>query len=188
MTSMRTLDARSSTPAGRSSGLAVWGGLALAAVVFVVAGRIWDAWLPMAGPPLEPPWFRSAGALFEAADGIGAAGRAQHRLGVLTLDTIIPLTYGWAMHRAARFYLAALGARPKLQALRWIPVAAMLCDFAENAFIVALVSVHPERPGAAAMALLAFSWTKWGLLAITVLGLLAGLIALRFRGRRSSKA
>jgi hypothetical protein len=184
--STRTLAVRSSTPSRGPSELAIWGGLALAAVVFVVAGRIWDAWLPQAGPPLEPPWFCSAEALFKAADGIGAAGRAQHRLGVLTLDTIIPLTYGWAMHRAARFYLAALAARPNLQALRWIPVAAMLCDFAENAFIVTLASVHPDRPGAAAMALLAFSWTKWGLLVITILGLLAGLIALRFRGRRSS--
>lgn len=185
--STRTVAARSSTASRGPSELAIWGGLALAAVVFVIAGRIWDAWLPRAGPPLEPPWFRSAGALFDAADAIGEAGRAQHRLGVLTLDTIIPLTYGWAMHRAARFYLAALGARPNLRALRWIPVAAMLCDFAENAFIVTLVSVHPDRPGAAAMALLAFSWTKWGLLAVTVLGLLAGLIALRFR-RSSSRS
>jgi hypothetical protein len=57
----------------------------------------------------------------------------------------------------------------------------MLCDFAENACIVTLVSTWPARPGAVAGALLAFSWTKWILLASTVLGILGGWILLRVR-------
>ena len=137
-------------------------------------GIVGRAWHPAAGNPLEPPWFTSADALFAAVDALGAAGRSQHRTGVLTLDTVIPLTYGWALFRAARFYLDRLGAPASLRTLRWLPVVAMLCDFAENACIVSLLNAHPDRPAAIASALLFFSWTKWILLASTVLGILVG--------------
>jgi hypothetical protein len=161
----------------------VWAGLLLAALVFVGAGMIGRAWHPAAGMPLEPPWFRSTDALFAAVDALGAEGRSQHRTGVLTLDTLIPLTYGWALFRAARFYLQRLGAPPALQTLRWIPVAAMLCDFAENICIVTLLEAHPARPLAAASALLVFSWTKWMLIAAAVIGTVAGWALLRLRPR-----
>jgi hypothetical protein len=131
-------------PRGREE-LRVWAGLVLAAAVFVGLGMAWRAWFPAAGMPLEPPWFRSADALFAAADSLGAAGRSQHRTGVLTLDTAIPLAYGWALFRAGRFYLDRLGAPASLRTLRWIPVAAMLCDFAENACIVALLGAPYVR-------------------------------------------
>jgi hypothetical protein len=166
----------------------VWAGLLLAAAVFVGLGVIGKAWHPAAGDPLEPPWFRSADALFAAVDALGPAGRSQHRIGVLTLDTLIPLTYGWALFRATRFYLARLGAPPALRILRWVPVAAMLCDFAENACIVTLLNAHPDRPAAAASALLFFSWTKWLLLASTVIGILAGWALLRVRRPSSGSA
>ena len=155
----------------------IWAGLLLAAAVFVGLGFAGRAWLPAAGKPLEPPWFRTPQALFEAVQAMGADGRRQHRIGVLTLDTAIPLTYGWAMFRAARFYLQRLRGPATLA---WIPVVAMLCDFAENACIVTLVSAWPARPGVAA-ALLVFSWTKWILLASTTLGILAGWVILRVR-------
>jgi hypothetical protein len=159
----------------------VWAGLLLAAAVFVGLGIIGKSWHPAAGNPLEPPWFRSADALFAAVDALGADGRSQHRVGVLTLDTLIPLAYGWALFRAARFYLVRLGAPASLRLLRWVPVAAMLCDFAENACIVTLLNAHPDRPAVAASTLLFFSWTKWLLLASTVLGILAGSALLRVR-------
>jgi len=161
----------------------VWAGLLLAAAVFVGLGIVGRAWHPAAGNPLEPPWFRSADSLFTAVDSLGATGRSQHRTGVLTLDTVIPLTYGWALFRAARFYLHRLGAPAALRTLRWLPVAAMLCDFAENACIVTLLNAHPDRPLAVGSALLVFSWTKWLLLASTVLGVLAGCALLRMRPR-----
>ena len=166
---------------GRREELRVWAGLLLAAAVFVGLGMVWRAWLPEAGKPLEPPWFRSADALFAAADSLGPAGRSQHRTGVLTLDTAIPLTYGWALFRAARFYLDRLGAPASLRTLRWLPVAAMLCDFAENACIVVLLGAHPDRPAAVASALLVVSWTKWLLVASAILGTLAGWALLRVR-------
>ena len=169
-----------STRGGREEAW-VWTGLLLAAAVFVGLGVVGRTWLPAAGNPLEPPWFRSADALFAAVDVLGAAGRSQHRIGVLTLDTVIPLTYGWALFRAARFYRDRLGAPPSLRTLRWIPVAAMLCDFAENACIVTLLGAHPDRPAAVASTLLVFSWTKWLLLASTVLGVLVGWALLRVR-------
>jgi hypothetical protein len=159
----------------------VWAGLLLAAAVFVGLGMVGRAWLPAAGKPLEPPWFCSTDTLFAQVDALGAAGRSQHRIGVLTLDTLIPLTYGAALFLAARFYLDRLGAPAALRALRWLPVVAMLCDFAENACIVALLGAHPDRPVAVASALLVFSWTKWLLLASTVVGILAGWILLRLR-------
>jgi hypothetical protein len=59
----------------------------------------------------------------------------------------------------------------------------MLCDFAENACIVALLNTHPHRPLAVAAALLAFSWAKWLLLAVTVPGILLGWVLLRLRRR-----
>jgi hypothetical protein len=157
----------------------VWAGLLLAAAVFLGLGIVGRTWLPAAGKPLEPPWFGSAEALFAAADLLGPSGRSQHRIGVLTLDTVIPLTYGWALFRAARFYLDRLGAPASLRILRWLPVAAMLCDFAENACIVALLGAHPDRPAAVASALLVFSWAKWLLLASTVVGILVGWALLR---------
>jgi hypothetical protein len=163
----------------------VWAGLLLAAAVFVGLGIIGKSWHPAAGNPLEPPWFRSADALFAAVDALGADGRSQHRIGVLTLDTAIPLTYGWALFRAARFYLARLGAPASLRLLRWVPVAAMLCDFAENARIVTLLNAHPDRPAAVASVLLFFSWTKWLLLASTMVGILAGWALLRVPRQRS---
>jgi hypothetical protein len=163
--------------------LLVWAGLLLALAVFVGLGIVGRAWHPLAGKPLEPPWYGSADALFAAVDALGPGGRGQHRVGVLVLDTVIPLAYGWALYRAARFYLRRLGAPPSLHLLRWVPVAAMLCDFAENACIVTLLNAHPGRPLAAASALLAFSWTKWLLLASSVVGIAYGWLLLRVRGR-----
>jgi hypothetical protein len=57
----------------------------------------------------------------------------------------------------------------------------MLCDFAENACIVTLRNAYPGRPVAVAAALLVFSWTKWLLLALTVVGILVGWGLLRMR-------
>ena len=168
----RAEPAAASTP--RRDEAWVWAGLLLAAAVFVGLGVVGRMWHPAAGKPLEPPWFGSADSLFAAVDSLGPAGRSQHRVGVLTLDTVIPLTYGWALFRAARFYLARLGAPTPLRTLRWLPVAAMLCDFAENACIVTLLNAHPDRPAAVASALLVFSWTKWLLLASTMVGILTG--------------
>ena len=128
----------------------MWAGLLLAAAVFVGAGVAGRAWLPAAGMPLEPPWFRSPEALFAAVGARGPAGRSQHRIGVLTLDTVIPLTYGWALFRAARFYLRRLDAPAALHLLRWLPAAAMLCAFAENECLVTLRGAHPRRQEAGA--------------------------------------
>jgi hypothetical protein len=161
----------------------VWAGLLLALAVFVGLGIVGRAWHPLAGMPLEPPWYGSADALFAAVDALGREGRSQHRAGVLVLDTLIPLAYGWALHRAARSYLRRLGAPPGLRLLRWLPVAAMLCDFAENACVVALLDAHPERPLAAVSLLLVFSWTKWLLLASSLVGIAYGWILLRMRRR-----
>lgn len=165
--------------------LAVWAGLLFAAAVFVGLGMVGKAWHPQAGMPLEPPWFRTPDALFAAVDALGSDGRGQHRIGVLTLDTLIPLSYGWALFRGARFYLDRLGGPLPLA---WLPVAAMACDFAENACIVALLNAHPARPRGIAVALLVVSWMKWLLLAITILGILGGWAYLRLRGSRSAAA
>jgi hypothetical protein len=59
----------------------------------------------------------------------------------------------------------------------------MLSDFAENACIVTLLDAHPERPAAVASALLVFSWTKWLLLASSVVGIAYGWVLLRLRRR-----
>jgi hypothetical protein len=165
----------------RGGELGAWAGLLLAAAVFVGLGIVGRAWHPAAGTPLEPPWLRTPQALFVRVAALGPVGRGQHRIGLLTLDTVIPLTYGWAMFRAARFYLQRLGAPPAVHSLRWLPVVAMLCDFAENACIVALLTAYPARPATVAAALLAFAWTKWILLASTVVGILAGWAFLRVR-------
>ncbi|HYJ78613.1 MAG TPA: hypothetical protein VEW03_03350, partial [Longimicrobiaceae bacterium] len=140
-----------------------------------------DWWLPAAGDPLEPPWFRSSGALFAAVRDLGEEGRWQHGLRVLLLDTVIPFAYGWALFRAAWFYLRRLDAPAALARLRWVPVAAMLCDFAENACIATLLAAYPGRPGGVAAALLAFAWAKWALLALSVAGVLAATVLVRFR-------
>jgi hypothetical protein len=165
--------------------LGAWAGLLFAAAVFVGLGIVGRAWHPQAGMPLEPPWFRTPDALFAAVDALGPVGRSQHRVGVLTLDTLIPLSYGWAMYRAARFYLGRLGGPPSLA---WLPVAAMLCDFAENACIVALLGAHPTQPHAVAIALLAFAWTKWILLVSAAIGIIYGWVVLRRRASRSPAA
>lgn len=171
-----------SAAAGRSRGeLRVWAGLLFAAAVFVGAGVFGQVWHPHASVPLEPPWLRTPRALFDAIEALGDWGRQQNRDGVLTLDTIIPLSYGWAMFRAARFYLGRLGAPRTLRWLRRVPVVAMACDFAENACIVTLLGVYPAQPVAVAAALIAFAWTKWILLAATAVGIICGWVLLRFR-------
>lgn len=172
--------------AGRDHGeLRAWAGLLFALAVFIGAGIVGRLWLPYAGTPLEPPWFRTADALFAAVAGLGAEGRAEHRRGLLVLDTLIPLSYGWAMFHAARFYLERLAAPPTLRLLRWLPVVAMLCDFAENACIATLLNAHPATPTAVAGALLVFAWTKWILLLSTAAGIVYGWMILRRRAPRS---
>jgi len=161
-----------------------WVALLLAAVVFVGSGFVARLLFPQAGMQLEPPWYHSSTALFEAAGKLGDAGRDQQRIVVLTLDTIIPLTYGWAYFRALWCYGGRFGG----PGLRWLGVAAMLCDFAENACIVTVLSVFPERPAAVAVALQAFAWTKWGILALATLGILGAWASLRLRNRRSAPA
>ncbi len=66
----------------------------------------------------------------------GAAGRAQQLRFTATVDVLVPLL-------SAAFGFVALRVLARARWLAWVPIAAALLDYAENACIAALIVQYP---------------------------------------------
>lgn len=127
----------------------------------------------------------TADELYARLDAFGPAGRSIYLKAEL-VDLVYPLVY-------ATFFalLLALVARTLVPATsRWralclLPYAAMLCDYLENACLLAVLLRHPERLDAVANAGGVFNLGKWICFAPTLLIALLGLAALGVHALRA---
>jgi hypothetical protein len=133
--------------------------------------------------PIIDVWYAYTPArVFGLINALGPEGRRLYALSELTLDLVYPLIY-------TPFLLAMLGlvvppALPGSWLADWLPrlpLALMVSDYCENACLVSLLKIYPRQPQALAWLASGITTLKNTILAICLLGILAGGAVLVFQ-------
>ena len=118
---------------------------------------------------IDTAFVTSGTAVVEIIQHYDAGMRQAYIWGAITLDLIFPVVYFLLFS----FLLFAVWKNAKLAI---IPLLQMIFDYLENASIVTMLSVWPEKLDWLASATVAFSLIKWGLAGISVILILIGII------------
>jgi hypothetical protein len=169
-----------------------WRNVLIALLVCIAIMVAFGVWMKAVGLPKE---LRIGGTRHLVADSIaarldslGTPGRNYLRdyycQSTLTLDLLFPIAYSLLFSLAIGAALRSLR-RPALHPLRFLPFAAAVADYAENAFIV-LFTRGRMTAAEAARALVVLTPAKWWLVAASALvGVALGIWALVRRRTRS---
>ena len=132
-----------------------------------------------------PTWTPAQG--FALIESYGDAGRKLYRTIELTADVIYPLVYGFAFALLITFLVRKVAPSNKwMPYLAFLPLIAMLFDYAENLCIVSLLCTYPHKLMLIARLGGVFTLFKW-VFAFACMGVsLIGLIlwALKGLGKR----
>lgn len=121
-------------------------------------------------------------------DALGEEGRAFYLTRQIPLDLIYPALFALAYGLAWRWL--APRAWPTLLRFSWFPIAAGLTDYAENVFIIRMLTLYPELPRGLVTAANAATLAKSVLTTITLTALMImlAIMLLRFaRNRLTAK-
>lgn len=127
--------------------------------------------------PLDLLFYYTPETAYSMIESYGEEGRAAYRLFELTTDLAWPVVYTLTLSLVISWlFQGRSGPAPKARILNLLPFGAWLFDLLENALIVAMLSVYPERPAMLAWAASAFTMAKWIFASASFLVLLAGVI------------
>ncbi|MCQ3939447.1 MAG: hypothetical protein DPW18_20740 [Chloroflexi bacterium] len=126
--------------------------------------------------PLDLMLFATPDEMFAMIEKYGEFGRPFYRNVELTVDIVYPIIYLFAFGLLIS-WLFQRGFSPNspMMKLNVMPLGAWLFDLLENLNIVAMLSMYPSKPVAAAWLLFLFSTVKWLFAAASILLILVGL-------------
>lgn len=128
-----------------------------------------------------PTWTPDQG--YALLDSYGEAGRALYRTIDLTADVIYPLIYGFAFALLLTFLARKIAPSNKwLPYLAFLPLLAVVFDYAENATIIAMLNAYPEKLVGVAKLGGVFTMFKWVLAFAAIGGSVLGLIVWGIKG------
>jgi len=116
----------------------------------------------------------------------GPVGVAAYRAVTIYVDSWFPIAYSFLLCSLVAYLTVKfrLNSRQHCWAMIVVPFVAAALDWVENSLHLFLLR-NPERPSAVLVCLASMAAaTKWGLLAVTVLGIVALMV--RARGRSAS--
>jgi hypothetical protein len=118
---------------------------------------------------IDTSFVTSGTAVLEIIDQYDAGMRQAYIWGAVTLDLIFPIVYFLLF----AFLLFAVWKNAKLAI---IPLLQMIFDYLENAGVVTMLSMWPDKLDWLASVTVVFSLIKWGLAGITVILIIIGTI------------
>lgn len=128
-----------------------------------------------------PTWTPEQG--YHLIESYGEAGRSMYKVIDLTADVVYPIVYGFAFALLLTFLARKIAPNNQwLPYLAFLPLLAVLFDYAENAAIIALLSAYPERLIGVAKLGGVFTLFKWVLAFAAIGGSLLGLILWGLKG------
>lgn len=128
-----------------------------------------------------PTWTPEQG--YTLLESYGEAGRALYRIIDLTADVVYPIIYGFAFALLLTFLVRKIAPSNKwLPYLAFLPLLAVVFDYAENATIIAMLSAYPEKLVGVAKLGGVFTLFKWLLAFAAIGGSVLGLIVWGVKG------
>jgi hypothetical protein len=122
--------------------------------------------------------------VFQMVTSYGPAGRPLYITITLTADLVYPINYALLLVLAMIYFFRTSFARDSIfQGWVYIPLAAMAADYLENICLVILLATYPNWIEGLAQAANIFTGLKWGLLLISILLTLVGLVTWLLKGR-----
>jgi hypothetical protein len=118
---------------------------------------------------IDTAFVTSGSAIYEIIGNYDAGMRQAYIWGAVTLDLIFPIVYFLLF----AFLLFAVWKNAKLAI---IPLLQMIFDYLENAGVVTMLSIWPDKLDWLASVTVVFSLIKWGLAGITVILIIIGTI------------
>ncbi len=119
---------------------------------------------------------------FQAVEAYGAQGRPLYGISALTADLLYPVVYSLLLALALVYtFRRAFPPQSPLQGTVYLPFFAALADLLENACVVILLASYPQQPESVAQAANLFTGLKWGLLLVSIILALLGIIAWRIK-------
>lgn len=128
-----------------------------------------------------PTWTPEQG--FALIESYGDSGRSLYRIIDLTADVVYPIIYGFAFALLITFLVRKIAPSNKwLPYLAFLPLLAVVFDYAENASIVALLNAYPTQLMGVAKLGGIFTFFKWMLVFATIGVSVIGLIVWGIKG------
>ncbi len=122
--------------------------------------------------------------VFQMVTSYGPEGRPLYITITLTADLVYPIIYGSLLVLAMMYFFRSSLAHDSIfQGWVYLPLAAVAADYLENVCLVILLATFPNWIEGLAQAANIFTGLKWGLLLISILLVLAGLVIWLFKGR-----
>ena len=95
---------------------------------------------------LDMEWHYDAEGAYQLLTAQGEAGRALYRLGLWTLDIVIPIAVSmWLAISITLAQRQLVGWQHRARYLNLLPIAAGVSDFLENGLITILLSAYPQE-------------------------------------------
>lgn len=128
-----------------------------------------------------PTWTPEQG--YNLLESYGEAGRSLYRTIDLTADVVYPIIYGFAFALLLAFLARRIAPNNKwLPYLAFLPLLAVVFDYAENATIIAMLNAYPEKLIGVAKLGGVFTMFKWVLAFAAIGGSVLGLIVWGIKG------
>ncbi|WP_373552458.1 hypothetical protein [Haliscomenobacter sp.] len=128
-----------------------------------------------------PTWTPEQG--YALLDSYGEAGRSLYLIIDLTADVVYPIIYGIAFALLLTFLVRKIAPSNKwLPYLAFLPLLAVVFDYAENATIITMLNAYPEKLIGVAKLGGIFTLCKWVLVFATIGGSVIGLIVWGIKG------
>jgi hypothetical protein len=122
---------------------------------------------------------------WQLLDRLGPEGRAVYQMAELTLDMIYPVIYSLLLAALLVFFFNKV-LPPNCPCRRWtlLPFAGAVFDVFENSGIALMIQRFPERSDALASITSVFGLLKWATIALSILFVIAALIAFLFQKKK----
>ena len=112
--------------------------------------------------PLDMRFSYTAAQAYATLDAYGPAGREFDLNTELTVDLLYPIIYGLFCSLAILYFRQRWGpAHPALARLALLPFLAVLADYLENAAVIGLLLIYPDRLPPLAVAASLLTSAKW---------------------------
>ncbi len=127
--------------------------------------------------PIDLTLYYTSDEVYRMVKSYGEEGRDLYAIGELTADTIYPISYGLFFSLSISFFLQkATTPNQKIRLLNLIPLFTALLDFGENACIVSMLKLFPQKIDILNNVSAVFTFSKWLFVVLSVAALLYAVV------------
>lgn len=116
--------------------------------------------------------------VYEMIEDYGPEARKSYLLIEITVDVVYPIIYAFLFSVILFVFYEKLGVKAPIKSIYLLPFLTLLFDYAENLFIVLMLSLYPTKVMAFAYLCSAFTALKWATLILSILFVFYGGIML----------